>query len=154
LGYRDGHLSSIRVAMRTRMSTSARGGEEEIGCLIDAIVESEYISSCYVSSGETPVSSAYVIADKGACRATITRDGFLYCVLSIAKQSGHSLLSACRSGVTAYTFRLLDRQVALTPLSISSCLTTCSIRKVPPRSNLVENIVPKWCEVKYIQGPN
>jgi hypothetical protein len=37
---------------------------EEVGWLIDAIVESEYISSCYVSSDETPVYSAYVIADK------------------------------------------------------------------------------------------
>jgi hypothetical protein len=97
------------------MSTSARGVEEEIGCLIDAIVESEYISSCYVSRSETPVSSAYVIADKGACRATTTRDGFLYCVLSIAKQSGHSLLSACKRGVTAYTFRLLDGKSLLHP---------------------------------------
>jgi hypothetical protein len=31
--------------------------------LIDAIVESEYTSSCHVSSGETRVFLAYVIAD-------------------------------------------------------------------------------------------
>jgi hypothetical protein len=37
--------------------------EEEVGWLIDAIVESEYMSSCCVSSGETPVTLAYVIAD-------------------------------------------------------------------------------------------